>query len=162
MVSRAIRIGLVCSVVLVLAMVLTAPRIRAPRDTGVIKALTTIHTAQVQFFSRFNRYAASMQELGPPQSGADGPSAAGLIERDLASGEKSGYKYTLTATPTGYTIRAEPTRYGVTGSKTYFSGSDMRIHVHSGPEPATENDPAMGGPAIFADPPVRHRTPPQS
>jgi hypothetical protein len=62
----------------------------APRETGALKAITTIHTAEVQYYYSYNRFAASLTELGPPASGADGPSAAGLIERDLASGDKGG------------------------------------------------------------------------
>ena len=118
--------------------------VRGARETGALKAITTIHTAEVQYYSSYNRYAASLQELGPPASGPEGPSAAGLIERDLASGEKSGYKYTVTGTPTGYTISAVPTQYGTSGSKTYFSDQGMGIHVHNGQEPATVNDPLQG------------------
>jgi type IV pilus assembly protein PilA len=118
--------------------------VRGARETGAVKAITTIHTAQVQYYSSYNRYAASLQELGPPASGAEGPSAAGLIERDLASGEKGGYRYTVTATPTGYAITAVPIHFGSDGSKTYFSDSGMGIHYHSGQEPATISDPLMG------------------
>ena len=85
-----------------------------------------------------------LQELGPPASGAHGPSAAELIERDLASGEKGGYKFTLAATPTGYTISAVPSQYGTSGSKTFFSDQGMGIHQHNGQEPATVNDPLIG------------------
>jgi type IV pilus assembly protein PilA len=145
-VYRVIHIGIVCAGAVLLPMMLWTPRIGAPRETGAVKAITTIHTAQVQYFSNYGRYAASMQELGPPASGADGPSAANLIERDLASGEKGGYKFTLTPTATGYTISVVPSQFGTSGDKTYFSDPDMRIHAHSGPEPATANDPVMGEP----------------
>jgi type IV pilus assembly protein PilA len=118
--------------------------VRGARETGALKAITTLHTAQVQYYSSFNRYAASLQELGPPASGAEGPSAAGLIERDLASGEKGGYKYTVAATPTGYAISAVPIHFGTDGSKTFFSDTGMGIHVHNGQEPATVNDPLQG------------------
>ena len=118
--------------------------VRGARETGAVKAITTIHTAQVQFYSSYGRFAASMTELGPPASGAEGPSAAGLIERDLASGEKGGYKFTLAATPTGYTISAVPTQFGSSGSKTYFSDQGMGIHQHNGQEPATTSDPLIG------------------
>ena len=118
--------------------------VRSARETGAVKAITTIHTAEVQFYSSYGRFAASMQELGPPASGAEGPGAAGLIERDLATGEKGGYKFTLSATTTGYTISAVPTQFGSSGSKTYFSDQGMGIHEHRGQEPATISDPLMG------------------
>jgi type IV pilus assembly protein PilA len=131
-------------VILTVAIPKFSKAVMGARETGAVKAITTIHTAEVQYYSSFNRFAASLQELGPPASGADGPSAAGLIERDLASGDKGGYKYTLTATPTGYAISAVPDQFGTSGSKTYFSDQGMGIHVHNGQEPATVNDPLMG------------------
>jgi type IV pilus assembly protein PilA len=131
-------------VILTVAVPKFSTAVRGARETGAVKAITTIHTAQVQYYSSYNRYAASLQELGPPASGAEGPSAAGLIERDLASGEKGGYKFTVTAVPTGYAINAVPIHYPTDGSKTYFSDTGMGIHYHTGQEPATVNDPLMG------------------
>jgi type IV pilus assembly protein PilA len=131
-------------VILTVALPKLTNAVRGAREVGAVKAITTIQTAQVQFYSSYNRFATSMQELGPPASGPEGPSAAGLIERDLATGEKGGYKFTLTATPTGYTISAVPSQYGTSGSKTYFSDQGMGIHQHIGQEPATVNDPLMG------------------
>jgi len=131
-------------VILTVALPKLTTAVRGARETGAVKAITTIHTAQVQYYSNYNRFAASLQELGPPTSGAEGPSAAGLIERDLASGEKGGYKFVVQATPTGYSISATPSQYGTSGSKTYFSDQGMGIHQHIGQEPATVNDPLIG------------------
>lgn len=131
-------------VILTVAIPKFSKAVMGARETGAVKAIMTIHTAQVQYYSSFNRFAASLQELGPPASGAEGPSAAGLIERDLASGDKGGYKYTVTATPTGYAISAVPDQYGTSGSKTYYSDQGMGVHIHNGQEPATVNDPLMG------------------
>ncbi len=134
----------IIGVILLFAVPKLTTALRGSRETAAMNAVVTIHTAQVQYYSNYNRYAASLQELGPPASGADGPSAANLIERDLASGEKGGYKFTLQATPTGYAISAVPSQYPTSGSKTYFSDQGMGIHVHNGQEPATLNDPLMG------------------
>jgi type IV pilus assembly protein PilA len=131
-------------VILTVALPKLSKAVMGARETSAVKAITTIHTAEVQYYSSYNRFAASLQELGPPASGAEGPSSAGLIERDLASGEKGGYKFTLTATPTGYAISAVPDQFNTSGSKTYFSDQGMGIHVHNGQEPATVNDPLMG------------------
>jgi type IV pilus assembly protein PilA len=139
-------------VILTVAVPKFTKAVMGARETGALKAITTIHTAEVQYYSAYNRFAASLQELGPPASGADGPSAAGLIERDLASGDKGGYKYTLSVTPTGYAISAVPDVYGTSGSKTYFSDQGMGIHVHAGQEPATVNDPLQGETAAASTP----------
>ena len=66
------------------------------RETAAIKAIQTIHQMEVQYQSQYGRYATSLAELGPPQSGAARPAAADLIGNDLAEGEKQGYKFTLT------------------------------------------------------------------
>ena len=53
------------------------------RELGAIKAIQTLHQAQVQYQSQFGRYATSLQELGPPASGPATPSAADLIGNDF-------------------------------------------------------------------------------
>src|ERR671938_979740 len=63
------------------------------RETAAVKAIQTIHQMQVQYQSQFGRYANSLTELGPPQSGQSGPASADLIKRDLAEGEAQGYKF---------------------------------------------------------------------
>src|ERR1700691_231854 len=78
------------------------------RELGAIKAIQTLHQAEVQYQSPFGGYAASLQERGPPASGPATPSAADLIGNDLSGGEKGQYKYTLTANAGGYVITAMP------------------------------------------------------
>src|SRR3954464_13732504 len=114
------------------------------RETAAVKAIQTIHQMEVQYQSQFGRYAASLAELGPPQSGQPGPASADLIGRDLSEGEKQGYKFTLTATNGGYVINANPVTYGTSGSKTFYSDQAMVIRENFGPEPATANSKEMG------------------
>jgi type IV pilus assembly protein PilA len=114
------------------------------RETAAVAAIQTIHKVQVQYQSQYGRYAASLGELGPPQSGAPSPAGSDLIGNDLAQGEKQGYKFTLTANPGGYIINANPVAYGNSGSKSFFSDQSMVIHENSGPEPATANSKEMG------------------
>ncbi len=114
------------------------------QEMAAQKAISTLHTAQTQYYSQYGAYATSLTQLGPPTNGAPGPNGAELIDRDLASGEKGGFKFTLTQTPTGYGVSAVPTQFGTSGNHTYFSDQSMATHQHSGPEPATVNDPLMG------------------
>jgi type IV pilus assembly protein PilA len=109
------------------------------QETAAIAAIRTLHTAQVQFYSQYGRYAASLTELGPPPSGAANPAAADLIGNDLSGGEKSGYKFTLAATPEGYAINANPVAFNSSGSRTFFSDQTLVIRENYGPEPATLN-----------------------
>ena len=114
------------------------------QEMGAMKTITTIHTAEAQYFSQFGKFAGSLQELGPPASGAAGPSAADLIPGLLANtGEGSGYKYVLTLTATGYTVNANPDAFGTTGTRTFYSDQSLTIHNHYGQEPASATDPEV-------------------
>lgn len=133
----------IIGVILTFAIPKLTSALRGAKETAAVKAITTLQTAQVQYYSSFGRFAASLQELGPPASGGPGPSAAELIDRELSTGEKGGYRFTLAASPAGYVINATPTADS-NGSKTFLSDQSMGIHVHNGKEPATLSDPLFG------------------
>lgn len=117
------------------------------RETAAVKAIQTIHQMEVMYQSQYGRYATSLAELGPPQSGNPGPSSADLIMADLASGEKQGYKFTVTGTQGGYIVQAQPVTYGSSGRKSFYSDQTMVIRENDGPEPATASSREMGMPA---------------
>jgi prepilin-type N-terminal cleavage/methylation domain-containing protein len=117
---------------------LTRARMQS-QEVAAIAAIRTLHTAQVQYYSTYNRYAVSLAELGPPASGNANAAAADLIGNDLAGGEKSGYKFIVSGNQAGYAINAQPVAFNSSGSRTFFSDQSMVIHENSGPEPATAN-----------------------
>ena len=114
------------------------------QEMAAVKAISTIHTEESQYYSQYGQYATSLTQLGPPTSGTASANGADLIDKELASGEKGNFKFTLQPSQTGYTITAVPTQFGTSGSHTYYSDQSMAIHQHSGPEPATINDPLIG------------------
>ncbi len=122
---------------------LTSAR-RYAQEMAATKAITTIHTAETQYYSQYGNYATSLAQLGPPASGSPGPNGAELIDKDLATGEKGGFKFVLQQSPTGYNLSVNPTAFGTSGTHTYFSDQSMAIHVHNGQEPATPNDGLLG------------------
>jgi len=132
---------LIVIAIILIIITIALPRLNRARmysqETAAIGAIRTLHTAQVQYNSQFGKFAQSLAELGPPQSGAAGPSAADLIGNDLAGGEKSGYKFTLTGNPGGYVINANPVAFNSTGSRTFYSDQTMVIRENYGQEPAT-------------------------
>ena len=121
----------------------TAHEPMSPNETAAIYAIRTLHSTQVQYFSQFGRYAVSLKELGPPAGGAPGPEAAGLIDGELASGTKDGYRFALVGHAAGYVIHADPQEYGKTGSQTFYSDQTMVLRRNHGPEPATINSPEL-------------------
>jgi prepilin-type N-terminal cleavage/methylation domain-containing protein len=114
------------------------------RETAAVKAIQTIHQMEVQYQSQYGRYATTLAELGPPQSGNPGPAAADLIGRDLSEGEKQGYRFTVTGTQGGYIVQAQPVTYGSSGRKSFYSDQTMVIRENDGPEPATASSREMG------------------
>ena len=122
---------------------LTSAR-RYAQEMAAVKAINTIHTAQTQYYSQYGAYATSLTQLGPPASGTPGPAGAELIDRDLATGEKGGFRFVLQQTQTGYALQVNPVAFGTGGTHTYFSDQSMSIHQHNGQETATASDPLIG------------------
>ncbi len=139
---------LIVIAIILIILAIALPRLGRARmyaqEMGAMKTITTIHTAEAQYFSQFGKFAGTLAELGPPASGAAGPNAADLIPGGLAtSGEGSGYRYVLALTATGYTLNANPLAFGTTGGRTFFSDQSLTIHQHSGQEPASISDPEV-------------------
>ena len=107
------------------------------KGTAALGAIKALHAAQLQYLSQYGRYAASLAELGPPASGEASAAGAALIGRDLASGEKSGYRFQLSRDAGGYAIHAEPASYKVTGIRSFYSDQAMIVYENRGPAPAS-------------------------
>ena len=78
-------------------------------EVAVIRAIHTIHTAQVQYNSQYGRYAASLGEL------------SALLEDDLARGSRVGYRFTVTGDGDSYSVVA------TNGNKSFCSDQKMLI-----------------------------------
>jgi len=138
---------LIVIAIILIIITIALPRLSRARmysqETAAIAAIRAIHTAQVQYYSQYGRYATSLNELGPPTSGAASPAAAELIGNDLSNGEKQGYKFVLTGNAGGYAINANPLTFGNSGSRTFYSDQSMVVRQNYGPENATANSPEM-------------------
>lgn len=141
-----IELLIVIAIILIIA-AMAMPKLNSARmqalETGALRAISTIHTAQTQYYSQFGKYAATLQELGPPVSGAAGPNGADLIPSDLATGEKGGYRYILQLTQTGYTINGNPVTFGSTGRRTFFSDQTVVTRQNWSNEPANAQSPEL-------------------
>lgn len=105
------------------------------REMGAIGVIRTIHAAQVQYSSQYGRYATSLSELGP--AGAD------LIDGELTSGRRYGFKFTMSGDGSYYVIHADPESFGKSGSRTFYSDQTMTIRQNWGQQPATINSPEL-------------------
>jgi len=61
---------------------------------------STAQRCQLQYYTQSGKYAGKIEELGP--------SGAGLISAELASGTKNGYRFTLAGDGKTYAIHADP------------------------------------------------------
>jgi type IV pilus assembly protein PilA len=136
---------LIVIAIILIILAVAMPRLQKSRmyaqEMAALQAIQTIHTAQTQYYSTFGKYAETLAALGPPTSGAAGPAASDLIQEDLASGEKQGYKFIMTAIPGGYIVNANPVAFGSSGSRTFYSDQSMSIRQNFGQEPATATSP---------------------
>jgi type IV pilus assembly protein PilA len=134
---------IVIAIILIL-MLMAIPTIgvmkKHANDVSAINSLRAITQAEIQYESTYpaNGFACSLSSLGgDPGSGPPTPQAAQLIQSDLASGFKSGYKFDITNCTkvtinntdriTGYTLTAVPQVVGKTGDRGFctdqFGGS---------------------------------------
>ena len=139
---------LIVIAIILIILAVALPRLGKARmfaqEMAAKKAISTIHTAQAQYYSQFGAFATTLTQLGPPASGTAGAAGADLIDRDLASGDKGGFHFVLQQTQTGYAINVNPTAFGTSGAHTYYSDQSMTIHEHTGQEAATTADPISG------------------
>jgi prepilin-type N-terminal cleavage/methylation domain-containing protein len=135
-----IELLIVIAIILIIAAI-AAPKLNIARmqaqEMAAISTMTTIHVGETSYFSQFGKFAESLQQLGPPAGGAAGPATADLIPGDLATGQKSGYVFTLTATKDGYSVSAVPQIFGQTGRRTFYSDQTMTVRENWSAEPAT-------------------------
>jgi type IV pilus assembly protein PilA len=98
----------------------------AALEMAAVHEIRNIDSAQVQYFSMYGKYAATLADLGPP-----------------AAEEKNGYVFTLSTTPGGFAIHANPKVYNSTGRRTFYSDQTLEIHQNFTNEPATANSPEL-------------------
>lgn len=136
----------VISIILII-LAIAIPSVQKARlnaaEVIVAREVQTIHQAETQYLSQYGRYARSLTELGPPANGQESPVGASLIPHRLATGEKDGYLFSLTASPAGFTVSAIPQVFGVTGRRTFYNDQDGVVHQNWGSQPATRDSPEL-------------------
>lgn len=117
-------------------------------ETSAIQSLQAIREAEMQYESNYaaNGYACALSELGgSSNSGPPTPQAAQLLPSDLATGQKSGYTFTITNCTkttvnnqdmyTSYEVTAVPQAVGKTGVNGYCM--DMSGEIKKDPTGGT-------------------------
>jgi hypothetical protein len=137
-----------CMGILCLAAVLIPHMMRstlAANEASCVSTLRTIYIAQSSYAEKYPQkgFASTLSELGPSPG-------AGLIDQQLASGIKSGYRFTFIAAPpdaTGhiahYTIVGRPLTYETTGVRSFFVDDSFVIRATAADRAPTAQDPPL-------------------
>jgi type IV pilus assembly protein PilA len=137
---------LIVMAIIAILMLIAIPTVgslkKKANDLSAIKSVQTIEQAEMQYESTYpaNGYSCTLGSLGgDPSAGAPSPTAAQVLQPDLASGFKSGYTFTIsncskvtvnsTDRYTGYTITAVPQTVGKTGDRGFCSDQFGTIKV---------------------------------
>lgn len=135
-----IELLIVVAIILIIAAIaipnLLQSRIAA-NEASAIGSLRTINGAELTYMSSFPHkgFSCNLAELGPGKTPAD-ETASGLIDQQLASGTKSGYRFVAGAcnksgtTFVDYQWKAEPIAPGQTGSRYFCTDSSGVIRSH--------------------------------
>ncbi len=142
-----IELLVVVAIILIIAAIAIPNFLRAKISANESSAVSSIHaidTAEISYSSTYFNigYSAALSDLS---NGGANPcvatqTAACFIDPILASGTKSGYKFTYVqnavSTPAlGFTINADPQVPSVTGEKGFFS-DETNVIRYASPGPA--------------------------
>lgn len=106
----------------------------AANEEAARLGVMTIVTTQITF-SALNKgeYAASLSKL----------ESAELLDSELASGSKNGYRFNMVVGGESFTVTATPIEFGTTGKHSYFSDETGVVRYEMGKVFADKNSPAL-------------------
>lgn len=139
----------------------------AANEASAVGSLRTINVAAVQYAAGYeNGFPSSFEVFGYGKTIVGNCNHGGLIDRRLASGQKSGYIFTYTpqfpndasgpvVSPkaaargctsggaSGFTVAADPLQRGTTGVRSFFTDQTGVIRYSANGESATADSPPL-------------------
>jgi len=133
-----IELLIVVAIILIIAAIAIPNLLRAriaANESSAASGIRTINTAEVSYFSTYQRYSASLTELGPGGVNVACPAPPAVATSCLIDGVlamngnpagsgKSGYSYNVAGTATTYAANANPLTNNVTGVRSFCSIED--------------------------------------
>jgi len=138
-----IELLIVVAIILIIAAIAIPNLLRsriAANEASSVGSLRTLNTAEVTYNTTYPNvgFACTMGQLGPPNSGLVGSTAAGLIDSNLAAGSKSGYSFyidntdcTANTPASFYGFVATPLTPNVTGQRSFCTDPSAVIQFSS-------------------------------
>jgi prepilin-type N-terminal cleavage/methylation domain-containing protein len=137
-----IELLIVVTIILIIAAIaipnLMRNKIQA-NETAAVEAMRTLNESVLLYSNSYGGFPHVLSDMGPGSSGAQPTSAASdLIDSVLASGVKSGYRFSyapVATDPSGnvlsYSITATPVVPGSTGQRSFFTDQSGTIRSTS-------------------------------
>ena len=138
---------LIVIAIILIILAIAVPKLGSARmnanEMAVIREMQTINTMQTQYMSQFQRFATTLAELGAACQRRTRSAGCRPDSRHACqSGEKDGYVFTMTATPSGYTLNANPKVYNTSGRRTFYTRPEHDSFTRIGPpKPANASSP---------------------
>jgi type IV pilus assembly protein PilA len=135
-----IELLIVVTIILIIAAIaipnLMRSKIQANEAAAVV-TLKTLTDSTVMYSNSYGGFPHAISDMGPAAGSANATSAAAdLIDIVLASGVKSGYKFTYTVGSTdpagnvlSYSIAATPVTPGTTGQRSFYTDQSGTIRA---------------------------------
>ncbi len=120
------------------------------RERAAIQDLSQLADAIKTYEKAFGKLPETLSELGPAPPNQVSPEAAELVDKNLAAGEKDGYRFRYRilpqpgGAPAGFELAATPAEYGKTGRRSFFLDAAGKLHgADKGGAVANEDDPVI-------------------
>lgn len=133
-----IELLIVVTIILIIAAIAIPNLMRSKmqaNEAAAVETLKTLDTSVIMYSTTYGGFPHGLSDMGPASGSTNATStAADLIDSVLASGVKSGYKFTYTVGTTdpagnvqSYSITASPVTPGTTGQRSFFTDQSGTI-----------------------------------
>jgi type IV pilus assembly protein PilA len=135
-----IELLIVVAIILIIAVIAVPSFLRsrmAANESAAVASLRTLNSAEISYNSAYPTvgFAGTLSALSGTTCTPPNSTSACLIDTALATGQRSGYSFTLTGgsgTPSGgYSATAGPIVYNYSGMRYFCSYADAVIRVSS-------------------------------
>jgi len=138
-----IELLIVVTIILIIAAIAIPNLMRSKmqaNEAAAVETLKTLGTSAVMYSTTYGGFPHTLADMGPASGSPNATSAsADLIDSVLASGVKSGYKFTYVVTvadPAGnvqsFSITAAPLVPGTSGQRAFYTDQSGTIRASAG------------------------------
>ncbi len=135
-----IELLIVVTIILIIAAVAIPNLMRSKmtaNEAAAVEALRTLTSTSLMYSTTYGGFPHSISQLGPAAGPNPSSASADLVDSVLATGVKSGYRFSYTPVATdpagnvlSYAISAAPVTPGTTGQRYFFTDQSGTIRAN--------------------------------